>query len=389
MDDLVYVPVGDSACCSVADPAEVTPPIGVTVSATTLASQLAPNRPPERPVPSIQYTPEVLESIRSLCAASFVADGAGVPILGLLYGTRTDAEIRISAWVPAGELRSHNDGEFALKLQMRMAPQRPETAGLECLGWVRTRNHGEPRMVDEDKSLFDRCFLAGWQTTMVVRPSFQKPTKAAFYQRSAVNTVRLDRPSQEFFLYPAHEGAAARLEATRPHIVPPRDPSPAVPPFLGDPAVAAVGSAGRASESHPELLPPGTVRAFSPWIAAMLVLVGLLAGSAVATLRGRAEAPTTVAAAGEPLRIAQKDAAWEIRWDKSLTELPGASGASLLVTRDGHTKTIALPLDEFRQGFTSLDWITDDMEVALRVDRPGYPETEQRVRVVGLAKPKP
>lgn len=394
MDDPVVVPL------RAVNPIRVDRSLGDIVSASTLASKLAPSGPLERPAPMIQYTPEVLESIRMLCLASFVADGAGVPILGLLYGTRSEGEIRITAWVPAGELRSHNDAEFALKLQMRMAPQRPETAGLECLGWVRTRNHGEPRLVEEDRTLFDRCFPASWETVMVVRPSYQKPTKAAFYQRGVGNALRFDRPAQEFFLYPAHEGErdAPLLPTTdkgperalRP--VPVSEPKGAEPSTLA--AKAAAHANAHAAESrhpdlHPELLPPGTVKAFSPWIAAMLVLVGLLAGSGVAALRGRPDAPVVATAAGEPLRIQQENGAWQVRWDRSLAELPGASGASLAVTRDGQTKTIALPLDQFRLGAASLDRIADDMEVALRVDRPGYPETEQRVRVVGVAgKPK-
>lgn len=351
-------------------------PLGEKVSATTLASRRALSGPVERTSYSIRYTPELLENIRLLCMSSFVADGAGVPIVGLLYGTRTGDEICVTAWTPAGELRNHNDAEFALRLQMRMATARPETAGLECLGWIRTRNHGEPRMVEEDRSLFERCFPGAWQTTMVVRPSYQKPTKAAFYLRDAGSAVRLDRPAQVFFLYPADEASPAS------------NPGAEATPVAA-PVANIVPNAAVPDTADLELLPTGTVRAFSPWIAAMLVLVGLLAGSGMAALRGAksADTPVVATAASQPLSVQHQAGHWTVRWDKSLAELPGASGASLTVTRDGHTKLTALPLDDFRNGSKRIDWVSDDMEVTLRVDRPGFPEVEQRVRVVGMNKP--
>ena len=404
-------------------------PLGVNVSATTLASKRAPSGSLDRLAHTIQYTPEVLENIRMLCAASFVTDGAGVPIIGVLFGTHEEQEIRVTAWAPAGEMRSHNDAEFALKLQLRMAASRPETAGLECLGWVRTRNHGEPRMGEDDKAVFDRCFPHAWQTTMIVRPSFQKPTKAAFYLRGAGDAIRFDRPAQEFFLYPAHDIAldcvapavAPRRESRRPELVsPPGSRAASVssaasgastaaglkrlselspervyerghhvghqPVYPAAPAPASASSTAPALD--PELLPRGTVRAFSPWIAAMLVLVGLLAGAGMDALRrGKAEAPTVALAANEPLLVVHEQGGWAVRWDKSLSDLVGASGGSLAVTRDGFTKTIVLPLAQLRTGSTHLDWVSDDMELALRVDRPGYPEVEQRVRVIGMSKP--
>jgi hypothetical protein len=355
-------------------------PLGVEVSATTFAPKLA--YPPAsltgsaKGHPAIQYTPEVLESIRALCAASFVQDGAGAPIVGLLYGTRTDSEMAISEWVPAGELRSHNDAEYALKLQMRLAAGRPETEGLSCLGWVRTRNHGEPRLVQEDQDLHDRCFEDFWQTVMIVRPSFQRPTKAAFYQREASGLFRFDRPVQEFFLYPAHTGDI--------------EPPIAIPePALAVPAVDAPPERARTlpTVEELELLPRGTFRAFSPWIAGLLVMVGLLAGAGIAGVRQARDARQQEYGTQDPLRVAAEAGRWAIRWNPRLADLDGASGALLSVTRDGHLKQITLPLGALRLGVTHVDWVSDDMEVALRVDRPGYPETEQRIRIVGPQRP--
>jgi hypothetical protein len=367
-------------------------PLGVSVSATTLASKLAPQRPLTRSVQSIRYTPELLESIRLLCTASFVTDGAGVPILGLLYGTRLEDEISLTAWVPAGELRNYNDAEFALKLQMRLAAARPETAGLECLGWVRTRNYGEPRPVEEDLALFNRCFPTASQATMIVRPSFQKPAKAAFYLRGADGAVRADRPTQEFFLYPQAEAPALqRASQLAPQLAPSVARSAAPEEVASLPPAAHITPKATHQPTHQanqevELLPQGTVRAFSPWIAAMLVLVGLLAGSGMAALRGRPESPQTALAASEPLRVGSEGDRWAIRWDKSLAELKGVSGAVVNVTRDNNTKSISLSLPQFAAGAFPLDWVSEDMEVTLRVDRPGYPEIEQRVRVIDTAK---
>ena len=355
-------------------------PIGVDVSATTLASKLAPPVPPRRDAgrraPVIRYTPEVLESIRALCAASFVTDGVGAPIVGLLYGTRTADELCLTAWVPAGELRNHNDAEYALKLQMRLAGSRPETAELDCLGWVRTRNHGEPRLAEEDEALHARCFGEPGQAVMIVRPSFQRPTKAAFYQREPDGAFRPSRPTQEFFLYPAHEGEI--------------EPPIMMPVELPEPVQAAAPAVAAVSARDLELLPRGTVRAFSPWIATMLLFVGLLAGGGIASLRQSREAAWQQAIAGqEPLRIEAEASRWAIRWDPRLGQLEGAAGATLIVSRNGQSKTVSLPLVQLRRGFDHIDWVSDDMEIALRVERPGYPEAEQRIRVVGGGAGKP
>jgi hypothetical protein len=328
-------------------------------------------------------------------------------------------------------------------------------------------------MVEEDRSLFDRCFPGSWQTTMLVRPSFQKPTKVALYQRRGDGTVRFDRPAQEFYLYPAHEGriesplepaasspptsseaghlASVPLqsgsreleqpgtklpELVRPNAAAPVDEATQRDAIQRDrtqrdrtqhggtqrdrtqhagtqhggtqhdgantgpltleagvPAGTRPGAQRSAALSlefgaDAELLPRGTVRTFSPWIAAMLILVGLLAGSGVAALRAPAE-PAAASAGGSPLRVVRDSNAWVVHWDRSLADLAGVSGARLSVTRDGYTKEVTLPLMDFRSGSTRLDWVSDEMDLLLRVDRPGYPEVEQRVRVVGMSKPRP
>ena len=358
-------------------------PFGVEVSATTFASKLA--YPPAAPQsragrqPLIQYTPEVLESIRCLCSASFVEDGAGAPIVGLLYGSATPGELAISAWVPAGELRTHNDAEYALKLQMRLAVSRPETADLTCLGWIRTRNHGEPRLAAEDQALHDRCFPESGLAIMIVRPSFQRPTKTAFYQREMDGSFRPDRPVQEFFLYPAHTG-----DIEPPIGIPESAPAP-MPVLVTTPPVLPSPEAGR----HLELLPRGSVRAFSPWIAGMLLAVGLLAGMGMASLRQSSDARQTLSAIQDPIRVAQESGRWAIRWNPGVADLDGSAGATLTVTRGGNNKVIALPLKDLRAGVTFIDWVTDDMEISLRVERLGYPETEQRIRIVGIQSGKP
>lgn len=349
-------------------------PFGVEVSATTFASKLAlPAAAPHGPAgnqPLILYTPEVLESIRAICSASFVRDGAGAPIVGLLFGSRADDQISITAWVPAGELRNHNDAEYALKLQLRLAAQRPETADLTCLGWVRTRNHGEPRLVQEDEALHDRCFSEPGQTVMVVRPSFQRPTKAAFYQRELDGSFRYDRPVQEFFLYPAHEG-----DIEPPIAIPQPDP-------VEVPAASAPPAPSRPSAVDLELLPRGTLRSFSPSIAVFLLIVGLLAGVGIASVRQARDAgPDSLK---EPIRVVAESGRFAIRWSPKVAELPGVAGAMLSVTRDGHLKQIAIPLGSLRLAVAYIDWVSDDMEVSLRVDRPGYAETEQRIRIVGI-----
>jgi len=331
----------------------------------------------------------VLEEIRLLAMASFVREGAGVPILGLLYGHRTADATRITAWVPAGELRHHSDAEFSLQLQMRLSATRNETKDLECVGWMRTRNQGEPRIADEDVTLFDRCFPEHAHVTMIVRPSYQKPVKAAFYQRDAKGKVRADRPAQEFFLFPAHEGEIAVPEV--PALADPRAAS--VREALTEPPAAPVPPPAAArplpSIEELELLPRGTVRAFSPWLAAMLVLVGLLAGAGIAALR-HDSGPSSVAAgvAPQPLQIVAVDSHWAVRWDPQLGLLTGVSGASLTITRNGSSKATTLALDALRRGEAMVEWVSDDMEVTLRLNRPGYPDVEQRVRAIGLGRPQ-
>jgi hypothetical protein len=261
--------------------------------------------------PKVDFATCLTAELRVACAA---------PFNGLLWGHRRGNRLCVESWSPCGETGEQLETAFRRALR-----KGPPAAGLQCLGWVCSRDHREARLTEADRALFESCFPESWQAALVIRPGFQRPPQAAVYYRNSPSA----RPVQEFFLL--------------------------------------------APTAGPLLVPPPASRRvrFSPWTAVALVLTGLLVGNALASSGARTPPP-----AREPLRIIARGADWEIRWDRR--GLEQAREPRLEVSQSKKTEARRLSDVEMLAGLVRVPATAGDLEVALI-----FGPVEDRVLVVG------
>lgn len=316
----------------------------------------------------VRFGPQVLDSIRQATieaywnAPSRQSFWAGILRGDHHYDGHSD-QITIHAYEPLGAFETEAD--FLAVLE--------DVPDLEAsLGWFRTRTKGrDSRLIESDLKIFERYFPEPHQTTLLLRPSNQRPLTAAFFLRDpATGKVRPTRPESELTLAPPPPIPIAVAPTTETEPIPIRRQVPSRPFLLA----ALLGAAA---------------------LAAVLIAAGLLAASYFSFRLPRimASAPPVASAppASSPssqLRIVPSTTPgrWQIEWDRRWLDQLTFTTGSIAVTQGGQTVSYALSSAQVVLGRFSAPRTGDDVAVVLTVESPGRPSIEERVRLVGAIR---
>ncbi len=156
----------------------------------------------------LEYSNAALDEIRIRAAEGYQRmRHGGVEVGGVLYGSRRDGVLRISAVRPI-ECEYSNGPRFMLSKKdeaalaelLVTADHDPALAGLEPAGYYHSHTREGISMSPADVQLFDRFFPKPWQVALVVRPANLAPTRAGFFFRDARGGMRTESSGEEFQL---------------------------------------------------------------------------------------------------------------------------------------------------------------------------------------------
>lgn len=313
----------------------------------------------------VRFGPNVLDSIRQATVESYwnapsrQSFWAGILRGDHHYDGRSD-QITIHSYEPLGAFESNDEFLAALDAVPNLE---------SSLGWFRTRATARDlRLIEPDLHIFERYFPEPHQTTLLLRPSNQRPLTAAIFLRDpATGKVRPTRPEVELTLAPPPPIpiAVAPTEETEP--IPIRRQVPSRPFLLA----ALLGAAA---------------------LAAVLIAVGMLAVSyfglrlpRIMAAAPRVQKAAPAASPSSQLRITPSTTPgrWQIEWDRRWLDQLTFTTGSLAVTQGGQTVSYALSSAQVVLGRFSAPRTGDDVSVVLTVESPGRPSIEERVRLVG------
>jgi hypothetical protein len=140
---------------------------------------------------SIEYRRQLMDELR---AAVSKGEAAG----GVLFGTRGDASVRISAWRPASAL---SDGRDLLRLLLS-AKQDTSLEELLPVGWFVVHNVGMIALTEPEIEIFDGTFSEPWQVALVLAPLIPGAARAGFFAREADGSLQSQGSYQEFTIQP-------------------------------------------------------------------------------------------------------------------------------------------------------------------------------------------
>ena len=178
---------------------------------------------------SVEYLPGIMEEIRAYAMDGFrqLARG-GLEMGGVLFGTREENRIRVSAWravecqhAKGPSFQLSEDDRRGLGELLQTAKTDPQLSSLESVGWFVSHTRDGITLRDVDVRVFDSFFPRSWQITLVLQPSKDGSMRAGFFFREPDGTVNAHASLREFSLEPASAPTApAIVTATAPIPVP-------------------------------------------------------------------------------------------------------------------------------------------------------------------------
>ncbi len=328
----------------------------------------------------IEYLVPVLEQIRGLAADAYRAvPHGGLEIGGVLFGRHTANLLQITAlrelasehaFGPAFVLSERD--EAALQTLIESPAHDPELAGLEPVGWYRSRTRGDDALPERDRELHGRYFPEPWQVALVLKPAEGALMRAAFFSRDADGVFREEPDSGEFTLEPVAKPKPQPAQQRQAAAPQPR--ADETPPSVRETAPAASLFATVAPE--PETAQAGRhMRArLLAAAGAVVFAVGFGAGAWMTSGRGSA-APEAQPSLG--LRVHDADGQLLVTWERASETLANAKRAVLEIVDAGGYK-VAVPLNStaLRGGTFTYARRGPSVDVGLTV----YPEEGQAVR---------
>jgi len=139
----------------------------------------------------IEYLPEVMNELLAAVSQGSVAGG-------VLFGTRGDASVRISAWRQASTL---SDGRDLLRLLLS-AKHDPSLEALQPLGWFVVHNVGMIALTGPEIEIYDGTFSEPWQVALVLVPLAGGAARAGFFAREPDGSLESQATYQEFMVRP-------------------------------------------------------------------------------------------------------------------------------------------------------------------------------------------
>ncbi len=325
----------------------------------------------------IEYLLPVLEQIRGWAADGYraLAHG-GLEVGGVLFGRHNANLVQITMALPLKSEHAFGPGfvlserdEAALEQLIDSAAENPDLAGLEPVGWYRSRTRAEALLTDRDLRLHAAHFPQDWQVVLVVRPDEGAAMRAAFFTRNAEGSFSEQSDSGEFTIEPRPATKVVELRPEpqrtavagvdrRPALVEPERPAVAAATFA--PAFAA--------DSEPVLQQRGRA-----WLLLSGALVVLAAGFGAGNWYASPKPATAPPALG--LRLHDSDGQLLVSWERTAAALEKANRAVLEFIEPGGKTEALLDLATLRSGTFTYARRAERVDVGLAV----YPARGQPI----------
>lgn len=164
----------------------------------------------EEPSHAIDCPVSVLASIRAAVLERFNSTPhGGEEVTGVLFGTRTTDEVRVTAFCPVAgataqsQAEALSDAQHAMSAVISASGSQEALAGLEPLGWFRSHPRCDLNLTERDLELANALFPQPWQIGLVMRPGNSAVTRARFYYREGAAPWSAECAVREFTLAPA------------------------------------------------------------------------------------------------------------------------------------------------------------------------------------------
>jgi proteasome lid subunit RPN8/RPN11 len=321
------------------------------------------------PSRSIDCPVSVLQSIRSAVLERFNSTPhGGDEVTGVLFGTRTGEEVRVTAFCPVADESALSRSTALTEVQRAVtaviaaAHSHEELAGLEPLGWFRSHPRCDLNLTDRDIEIANTLFPQPWQIGLVMRPGNSAVTRARFYYRET-------------------EGAWTEACAVREFTLPAAELQP------GPEAASETGLSTDVQE--PEL--PAEVESFLPsaprkrvelrrasfrWPLALIAVAGLAGGIYWYTQ-------------SQALSLGVSDSRGQLRiaWDRTARPVRNAKTGHLEIVDGGQKLWMELNAQQLQVGNVTCQRRSNDVTVKLVVQSESGAQVEDSARFVGLGAP--
>ena len=346
----------------------------------------------------VEYSHPVLEQIRAAAVAGYCRfPRGGMEVGGILFGNAEGNRVRILA---AREVEcEHASGpsyvlsakdHYRLQGVIDASRRDPELAGMTPVGWYHSHTRSEVFLSRADLEIQDRYFPGRRQIALVLRPNSLGSACAGFFVREADGSIRSERSYQEFVILPPSRVRGAMVAA-----VDTAEPTATAPPKAAseelEPAETALEEF-EPEEFEPEALEPTETttdefleevpprRSLLPWVWMALAI----AVAAAAFGLGPRLRPTAPALRPLGLRVLDTNGQLQIVWDRASVRDQPARSATLEFVDGGERVIVPFDAGRLMEGAFTYTRRSDNVEVRLRVARPGGAQ-EESVRFLGAA----
>jgi len=317
------------------------------------------------PSRAIDCPVSLLQSLRNSVLERFNSTPhGGDQVSGVLFGTRTGEEVRVTAFCPVptesapSQSAALADVERAVTAVIAAANSQEELAGLEPLGWFRAHPRCDLNLTERDLEIANALFPQPWQIGLVMRPGNSAVTRARFYYREAEG---------------AWTGACAVREFTL--------PAAELRPGLEAPPETSLSTAVREPEMPAEmenfLKPPPRRRIFGArslrWPLALIAAAGLTGGI---YWFSQAQALS--------LGVSDSEGQLRIVWDQMARPVANGKAGHLEITDGGQKVWMDLDAEQLRVGNVTCPRRSNEVTVRLVVEPESGAPVEEVARFVGF-----
>ncbi len=306
----------------------------------------------------------VLQNLRASVLERFNATPqGGGEVTGVLFGTRSGDELRITAFCAVA---SHGDLEKsealaetarAVGVVISAAESQKELEGLEPLGWFRAHPRSDLNLTGRDLEIVNHLFSQPWQVALVMRPGNAVTSYVRFYFREREGPWTADCAVREFTvlaeeLQPPRQLTAETREA--------RD-------------LALVAAQQPPSHMSALLAPPEARRAARfPAVAVTVVALAAAAGGFYYWYMRPQPLGLTV-------RATESAAQVRIAWDRTAAAVSRARAAYLEIADGGQNERLDLDPEQLQIGYVNYPRHSDDMTVRLVLTETNGDATAQEM----------
>lgn len=304
----------------------------------------------------------------------------GLEVGGVLFGDRTDDEIRIRDWRPIPCEHARGPGfelspvdEEGLAELLERSRTDPDLYGLVPLGWFHTHTKDEILLSEADIDLFDRFFPASWQVALVLRPHMYEPTRGGFFFRERNGSLRADATYREFQLGTRSRRLPVGFDPSNPQVRTPLrtgTPEAITPsPLVSEPPPPGVPRAPERRAPLP-LVPDEPIyadrpRRMWPTRGRALIVAALIVLPVMVIL----VAPLFDAAGPGGVRLSAREEGNHllVEWDHSAEEIALAERGRLQLLDGTSEYVIELDREELRTGSLTYERQTGDVQIRLEL----------------------